>query len=565
MFVRVKRVEGREYLALVESRREGKKVRQRVIANLGRLDEWRENGTLEAVIASLAKHSENVAVLTAHAAGELDSLSRESVGPSLLFGRLWERAGLPAIFGSLLQDRAFGFPVERAIFTTVLHRLCAPGSDRACEHWMQSQGIRGAEGLSLHHFYRAMAWLGGALPDAQQAGATPFAPRCTKDLIEEALFERRRTLFSSLSLVFFDTTSIYFEGEGGESVGQYGHSKDHRPDLKQMVVGAVLDSDGCPICCELWPGTTTDVTTLLPVLDRLRSRFGITEVCIVADRGMISRETIAALESRVPRVSYILGARMRRVSEVNEEVLSRAGRYHVIYPQRLTSKDPSPLKVKEVFVGDHRYVVCVNEEQARKDAADRAAILDSLKDQLKRGMKSLVGNKGYRKYLRAEGARFVIDAKKIKEEARYDGTWVLRTNTQLPADEVALQYKQLWMVEALFRSVKSVLETRPIYHKRDETIRGHVFCSFLALVLMKAFKDTLEKAALEVEWGRFLEDLGVLEIITVEQSGKRFALRTDAVGDVGKAFQAAAAALPPRIRQLPAATGPPPTAAEGEV
>ena len=414
MFVRVKRVEGREYLALVESRREGKRVRQFVIANLGRLDEWRENGTLEAVIASLAKHSEKLAVLTAHAAGEVDSVSRECVGPSLLFGRIWERAGLPGIFDSLLRDRAFGFPVERAIFTTVLHRLCAPGSDRACEHWMQDKAIPGTEGLSLHHFYRAMAFLGGELAESEQDGATPFAPRCRKDLIEEALFERRRTLFSSLSLVFFDTTSIYFEGEGGESVGQYGHSKDHRPDLKQMVVGAVLDSDGYPICCELWPGNTTDVTTLVPVLDRLRSRFGITQVCLVADRGMISEDTIKALESRVPKVSYILGARMRRVREVNEDVLSRAGRYHVIHPERLTSKDPSPLKVKEVFAGGHRYVVCVNEEQARKDAFDREAILSSLKDQMKRGMKSLVGNKGYRKYLSAAGSRFEIHRAKAE-------------------------------------------------------------------------------------------------------------------------------------------------------
>lgn len=565
MFARVKRTQGREYLQLVENRRVGKKVRQSVIANLGRLDEWRENGTLEAVIASLARHSEKLAVLTAHAAGELDSVSRECVGPSLLFGRLWERTGLVEILGRLLRDRVFGFAVERAVFTTVLHRLCDPGSDRACEHWMRDQAISGTEGLSLHHFYRAMAWLGEVLPDGEQGGATPFVPRCTKDLVEEALFQRRRTLFSSLSLVFFDTTSIYFEGGGGESVGRYGHSKDHRPDLKQMVVGAVLDGEGHPICCELWPGNTTDVTTVVPVLDRLRARFAITEVCLVADRGMISQDTITALESRVRKVSYILGARMRRVSEVSEQVLSRAGRYHVVHGERVNSKDPSPLKVKEVSAGDHRYVVCVNDEQARKDAADREAILASLKDQLKRGAKSLVGNKGYRRYLKAEGARFAIDRKKVKEEARYDGTWVLRTNTDLPAEEVALQYKQLWRVEALFRSVKSVLQTRPIFHKRDETIRGHVFCSFLALVLLRVLEGALEKASLKLEWGRFMEDLGALETITVEQDNKRFALRTDARGDVGKAFQAIAVALPARIRQLPAATGPPPPALEGPV
>ena len=568
MFVRVKRADNREYLQLVENRRVEGKVRQSVVANLGRLDQWREDGTLEAVVASLARHSEKLAVLLAHESGDLDAVSRECVGPSLLFGRLWERLGLPRIFSDLLAGRSFEFPLERAVFATVLHRLCDPGSDRACEHWMRDRAISGGEDLALQHFYRAMAWLGEPLPDSEQEGATPFVPRCTKDLVEEELFARRRNLFSSLSLCFFDTTSIYFEGEGGETIGQYGHSKDHRPDLKQMVVGAVLDAEGHPICCELWPGNTTDVTTLVPILDRLRSRFGITQVCLVSDRGMISQETIAALESRVPKVSYILGARMRRVKEVGEEVLSRAGRYHIVHGEREGSKDPSPLKVKEVVVEGRRYIVCVNAEQARKDAADREAILASLKDQLKKGAKSLVGNKGYRKYLASGGARFAIDAKKVKEEERYDGTWVLRTNTDLPAAEVALQYKQLWMVEALFRSVKSVMETRPIYHKRDETIRGHVFCSFLALVLMKTLQDMLEKAGLKPEWERFMGDLEALETITVEQDGKRFALRTDARGDIGKAFQVAAVALPQRLRRLsdaipPSATGPP--SDEGEM
>ena len=150
--------------------------------------------------------------------------------------------------------------------------------------------------LQLHHLYRAMAWLGEALADEQQAGRTPFAPRCTKDLVEEGLFRQRQDLFTGLDLVFFDTTAIYFEGEGGESLGQHGHTKDHRPDLKQMVVGTVLDSEGRPVCCELWPGNTTDVKTLVPIVDRLEQRFGIRRVCIVADRGMISKETMAELE-----------------------------------------------------------------------------------------------------------------------------------------------------------------------------------------------------------------------------------------------------------------------------
>jgi transposase len=141
-----------------------------------------------------------------------------------------------------------------------------------------------------------MAWLGEELPEEDQRGATPFAPRCIKDLIEEGIFQRNRDLFRDLTLVFFDTTSIYFEGNGGDELGAFGHSKDHRPDLKQMVVGVIIDGHGRPICCELWPGNTADVKTLTPVMERLRNRFGIQRVCIVADRGMISKETIKEIE-----------------------------------------------------------------------------------------------------------------------------------------------------------------------------------------------------------------------------------------------------------------------------
>jgi transposase len=222
------------------------------------------------------------------------------------------------------------------------------------------------------------------------------------------------------------------------------------------------------------------VRTLVPIVERLRRRFAIGEVCIVADRGMISAQTLEELEKR--HWGYILGARLRSQKEVSEEVLSRGGRYQVVFPKGRHTKDPAPLQVKEVVVEDRRYIVCLNEDQRRKEAADREAIVDALRKQLSRGDKSLVGNKGYRKYLKTQGERFAIDEQKISDEARYDGKWVLRTNTDLPTAEVALKYKQLWMVEAIFRSAKSLLETRPIFHKCDDTIRGHVFCSFLALV-----------------------------------------------------------------------------------
>jgi transposase len=309
------------------------------------------------------------------------------------------------------------------------------------------------------------------------------------------------------------------------------------------VVGAVIDNEGRPICCEMWPGNTADVTSLVPVVDRLRSRFSIGKMCIVADRGMISQDTIEELDKR--EWPYILGARMRLVKEVKQDVLSRAGRYRVVKASR------SPLKVKEVLVDGRRYVVCVNEDQAKKDALDRAAIIAALEERLKQGDKSLVGNKGFRKYLTTTGRTFRIDEEKAKAESRFDGKWVLRTNTDLPAVEVGLKYKQLWMVEQLFRSAKALLSTRPVYHKYDRTIRGHVFCSFLALVLRRALQERLESKDISCEWADIKLDLDSLTEVELEHGGKRFLLRSQPKGTCNAVFRATGVALPPTIRNVP--------------
>jgi len=289
-----------------------------------------------------AKFAKQAMVVSAHKAGDTTSVQSKSIGAALVFGRLWEDLGIPAAIERLLAGRRFALPVERVLFMTVLHRLLESGSDRACVlDWSRDVKIPGAEQVGLHQAYRAMEWLGEPLPQDEQAHATPFAPRCVKDAIEEDLFARRRHLFTELELVFFDTTSISFEGEGGQTLGQYGSSKDHHPDCKQMVMGVVLDHEGRPLCCELWPGNVADVTTLVPVVNRLRQRFHISSVCIVADRGMISRQSMQALQAADNRTHDILGARLRSSKEVDQEVLSRPGRYRVVRGPRQKADDPS--------------------------------------------------------------------------------------------------------------------------------------------------------------------------------------------------------------------------------
>jgi len=546
MYFRKKTSGGRAYLQIVESRRDGAKVRQQVIATLGRVEDLRASGQLERLLRSGARFAAKAIVVDALAEGAVTASAARRIGPALVFERLWEETGCRKVVEDLAGSRKHGFALERAVFLTVLHRLFSGGSDRAADRWREDYRIDATGDLDLHHLYRAMAWLGEELPAGQQHGATPFAPRCLKDVVEEELFALRRDLFSTLDLVFMDTTSLYFEGAGGQTLGRRGFSKDHRPDLNQMILAVLLDGDGRPVCTEMWPGNTADAGSLIPVVDRLRQRFSIGRVCVVADRGMISAETIAELEAR--GLLYILGVRERTDKLVRELVLDDPAPF---VPLTLAKRGKDiDYEAKAVALAGRRYIVCRNREEMKKDAAARAAILTALERQLKKGDKSLVGNKGYRRFLAQGEDHFAIDRAKAEEDAKFDGVFVLRTNADLTPLEAMLCYKRLWMVERAFRTSKSLFATRPIFHKLDETIRGHVSCSFLALVLKKELEDRIANLGHAISLPDILADLDSLTETAVEQDGKGFLLRSAPRPAASLALRAAGVALPPTVRQI---------------
>ena len=592
MFFRTKSNGRRTYLQLVENKRSGSRVRQQVIATLGRLDKLQASGALDRLLSSGARLSEYAAILSAHDQARQAHPERTTarvIGPALVFERLWRLTGCRQALRQSLSRRRFQFDVERAVFLTVLHRLCAPGSDRSALRWAADQAISGIGALQLHHLYRAMAWLGEPLPkppdteadppaaaeSAAQAApegeadddGEPPAPRCVKDELEEALFARRRDLFTTFDLVFFDTTSHSFHGAGGETLGRRGKSKDFRPQCKPVILGLTVDSTGRPLGTEIWPGNPADVTALLPVADRLRERFAMPELCVVADRGMISRQTMETLEGR--GWGSVLGVRIRNVKEFREQVLGaakdpakpveKADGIELRLP-RLGAKEPLELSVQEVIVRDRdadgeptgaarRYVVCRNTEQARRDKAVREATVEKLRARLSKGPKALVGNRGFQRYLEAKGKGFAVDEGKIAAEERYDGVWALRVKGPLTAEEAAVKYKQLWQVERRFREAKSLLKTRPVYHQTDAAIRGHLFCSFLALVLRQELRQRMEAAGIEAEWADVMRDLVRLQETVLDLQGKRFAVRTQARGAVGRIASCVGARLPPVVRR----------------
>ena len=574
MFVREKTSGKHTYLQIVESHRRDGKPRQSVIASLGRVENLLATGALDSLIRSACRFSQKTLALAEKTRRASDpNVRSRAFGPATVFDRLWQRTGCQDVLRAALAGRRFTFDVERAVFLTVLHRLFHDdsGADLRAHCWQREHRIEGVREVPLHHLYRAVAWLGEPLPG--QPPGEP-SPRCVKDLLEEQLFARRRTLFSRHALVFFDTTSVFFTGEGGAQLGERGFSKDHRPDCKQLVLGMVLDRDGRPVCSEVWPGNTNDVTTLARVARRLEERFGMVRVCVVADAGMISRKVVGKLEAM--GWEYILGTGLRRTAEVKNRVLQDHKPFQVVAwtprkkkrNEEVKEKEPK-LEVKEVVVKTEkpdgsvvstRYVVCRNPAQARREAANRADLVAKLPGMLRdQGAKTLLKNRSVARLLKARKGAYVVDQAELAEAPKYDGIWVVRTNTELDAKDVALRYKQLWMVERTFRTAKSLLDTRPVFHQTDAAIRGHMFCSFLALTLQKALFDHLDQAEVSASWYDIKQNLRAVRETEIEQDDKRFAVRDSMSGLAVSVFRAVGLPVPPVIQQIPARTANSPT------
>jgi Transposase DDE domain len=531
MFVRVKQIvqDGRtyEYLQIVRSVRDGDRVRQELVASLGRRDVLVATGKLDALLQALVRFSTRLKVIEAAKDDRFVAREAKSWGPALVFGRLWERQRLPEILVRLAEGRRFGFDPERVAFALAPQRLVVPGSDLQGAAWAQTVEAPGFADLALHHFYRSLPWLAASRQE-----------------LEQALFFRDRDLFSAeLDLVFVDTTSVYLYRDGESELVRHGYSRDRRPDLPQLVLCVAVDGRGWPVAGDVLPGNTADRAALILTIARFRERFRIRRAVIVADRGMLGRAMLASLRDHATApFDYILGCPLRRERAVAKEVLARPGRYHAIADN---------LEVKEVRLGERRYVVCRNPSEARRDATDREALLAKLRRTLEHeGPKAVVGNRGYARYLKIAKGAVALDEAAIEREARLDGKFVLTTSTDLPAAEIARAYKSLWRVERAFRALKSTLHVRPLFHQRDDSITGHITGCFLALRLEVDLQRRLDAKELAAPWPDLMRDLARVQSVILDLDGTRYRLRTDCIGHAAKAFQAAGVAVPAAVTAL---------------
>jgi transposase len=555
------------YVALAHNRRVNGKVKPDVLMNLGRVDRLDVDGLLR-LAASIRKHFGDGGGLTDGAeagqvsgAAPMEVVDARPIGTAWLLDRLWARLEIGTSIQRITDGRRFTTAVERVLFALVANRAIEPMSKLGAAEWAtQDVVIPGLAGMDDDQAYRAM----DLLVEADTQGQ-----------VQEAVFFAVAHLLNlEVDVLFFDTTSTYFEadtedhhepdqgdGAGREGFRRYGKSKDHRDDLPQIVIGLAVTRTGIPVRCWCWPGNTQDQTLLAEVKDDLRA-WKLGRVITVVDRGFSSADNLAYL--RRAGGHYIAGMRMRDGNDLVDQALSRQGRYQQIRDN---------LRVKEVRLDgtDQRFIICHNPDQAERDKASRdeaitriEAELDRIRTQRQRDRARQFGDTARRKaeaaHLRAECAlrdhptlgrwlrqrpngRLVIDRAKVKAEARLDGKYLLATSDpDLSAEDVALGYKNLLEAERGFRDLKSQLLLRPVFHRLEHRIRAHVLLCWLALLLTR-----VAERACEQSWRRISRETSRLQQVTLAGEAGTIVQTTPLRPTQRAIYQALSIDPPPRV------------------
>jgi hypothetical protein len=531
MFPRIKSYKNkdgtlRHYLFLVDNKRIGAHVRQVTRANFGRVEDL--DKVIPDVVEKLSKFTRKLKVL--NLAKDIKADWVKEYGAVIVFKRIWDRLGLGRYFERYLEERRITFDAVEIIFTMVLNRLLEPRSELGARKWVES--LYGIKDIGdLHQWYRALDFLIEH-----------------KDELEVDLYEADRDLFNQETpkgypMVLMDTTSVVYFGDGekAEDILDYGYSKEKRFDLKQVIVGVLMTRDGIPIGHEVYPGNTNDINAFREMIHSVGGRFKIRRVIIVCDRGMVSEKNIRQLE--IEGYEYIVGLRMRQLPRDDAEVL---------LSKRKMRPVARGLRAKEENFEGKRLVVCFNQEQAEKEKRKREEIIARLIEKLKaQGLKSLLVHREYSKYLKIKAEKPELDEEKVKAEELFDGKFVLQTNTKLDWREIVLSYKDLWQVEAAFRTLKSELEVGPIYHYTERRIRAHIFVCFLALLSKVVFEKELLKLNENLKFSGVLQDIRMVKAVQITLKGKPIILRTELEGDAHFAFKAAGLKIPPRLLSEP--------------
>lgn len=495
----------RTYAYIVENYREKGKIKRRIISALGCLSQ-REIDNLMRGLNSLKQNPCTLEPL---------SVSHEalfSYGDIFLLQGIWEKIGIGEIINKSLGKTKVEFDVSGAAFLMVANRCIEPFSKLKVWEWQDKIWLKGVEKLDYHKILRALDHL-----------------KKIKDKVEAGLFQKQIDLFhQKVDIVFYDITSSYFEGRGPK-IAKKGYSSDKRPDLNQILLALAITKDGIPIGHEVYPGNKKHSKTVLDLVEKLKGRFNIDKCIIVADRGMVSRENIEGI--RHSGYGYIFALRKRRILEVKEIIEPDLGKYDRIMKQDGEVK----LYFREVVKNGARYIICHNPEIAvndRRKLEERRfekeqgikEIFDSYKDSgviIKHIARIPDIDRYFKYWLDREGVKYRENTESFEYEKLIAGKWVLKTEDfSLSREEIIFEYKNLSEIERAFRTIKSFLDLRPMYHRDDDRIEGHVFVCILGYYLQKVLGKLLNDNGVEINGIDAIEELGEIKLIRSEINGR---------------------------------------------
>ncbi len=511
-------------------------AKAKVLYNFGRADQV-DRKSLERLVLSIRRFLGPEAELKGHAedTGELRYVGSRALGGGWALSELWNKLRIGDAIRRLLAKRRYETPVERLLFALVANRALAPMSKLAVEEWVaQEVELPGVGEVAVQELYRAMDFLLEAEEEIQR----------------EVYWSVADLLNLEVDLLFFDTTSTYFEVEEEDEFRRFGHSKDHRPDRPQVVIGFAVTREGIPVRAWSWPGNTADMAVVKEVKrDLINWKLG--RVVTVLDRGFVSEENLCTLQQAGGH--YIVGERLRSGKADVEAVLGRPGRYRQV---------AEGVEVKEVIIGDgearRRYLLVRNPREAERDKRKREEALKELRRRLKALREAPLGEHArvhcelrshevFGRYLTTDRqGRLIINEEKVREEERLDGKYLLRTSDDtLSAKDVVLGYKQLYEVEDAFRTLKQTLELRPVYHRKEERIKAHVLLCWLALLLIRVAELRTKRT-----WKRLRDELQRIRLGSFEGPHGRFRQRTELTPEQEALFKALGIPEPPRFFEI---------------
>ncbi|MBE3579089.1 MAG: IS1634 family transposase [Caldanaerobacter subterraneus] len=523
MHIKIVKAGKYEYVRLVESFRENGKVKHKVILNLGRKDIIEGNPSFKRLAERLLEISGGTAEKTDKL--QISEGTLRNYG-FIVYRKLWQIFGFDSFFDQLKRKHTkLQFDLSSVIFLMVVQHLLSPMS-KLSTYEIRSLYL-GIPEMDLNHLYRSLDLLAE-----------------NKENIENYVFDRNRTLFNmSVDVVFYDVTTFYFESVREDGFRDFGFSKDNKINEVQIVMGLLIDSEGRPIGYELFPGNTLDSKTLERSLEKLKERFNIRQVIIVADRGLNSKLNLSRIKEM--GYDYIVASRLKKMPEsVIEEVFDSNG-YRLLTPEllaRYKEEDEEEFRYKVIdYINRYRdeegqikelkekMVITYSKKRALKDKADRERLVEKAKELLKEPARIKASNRrGSKRFILEKGEKeeYCLNEEAIAADEKFDGYYAIQTSLlDLKAEKVLEAYHTLWKIEESFRIMKSTLEVRPIFHWTERRIKGHFVVCFLAFLLERTLEYKLKTNGIMMSPNKIREALNSMMFTEVEINGQLYLIK----------------------------------------